>query len=128
MAQATSLNKDDTIVPPHQRVPRKLQEDHVGSYDRTAKSVQIQAMKYGDIAILLRQSKNPKDTEANGIDKYPDVDNDKTEDKAQDQDKVGDEDGCAARDDTQKATVTKETEAVKGVRAAKSTKRTKRLR
>ncbi|KAK0113892.1 hypothetical protein ONS95_014136 [Cadophora gregata] len=54
LAQSTRLNADNTIDKPKLKNPKKLKEDRVGGIFRAGKTVKVQAMRYGDIALLLR--------------------------------------------------------------------------
>ncbi|PVH87817.1 hypothetical protein DL98DRAFT_525107 [Cadophora sp. DSE1049] len=56
LAQSTKLNPDNTIDKPKLKHPKKLKEDRVGSINRAGKSVKVQAMRFGDIALLLRMT------------------------------------------------------------------------
>ena len=54
LAQSTKLNPDNTIGPPKLKHPKKLKDDRVGGINRAGKAVKVQAMRYGDIALMLR--------------------------------------------------------------------------
>lgn len=57
MAQTTTLSKDGVVGEPRYKHNKKLKEDRVGSVKRLAATVKVQAMKYGDVALMLRTSK-----------------------------------------------------------------------
>ncbi|KAH7382990.1 hypothetical protein BKA64DRAFT_761110 [Cadophora sp. MPI-SDFR-AT-0126] len=56
LAQSTKLNPDNSIDKPKLRYPKKLKENRVGGINRAGKSVKVQAMRYGDIALMLRMT------------------------------------------------------------------------
>ncbi|KAH9222249.1 hypothetical protein DL95DRAFT_518655 [Leptodontidium sp. 2 PMI_412] len=127
MAQATELHKDNTITPSSKRYDRKLKEDRV-SIVRTGKGVKTQAMKYGDIALLLRLSKKSK---TRGVRDDAGHDADMTEDE---NDSSREELGSDFRDDMDIRSGSNAQGNVRGgaetkaSKAAKSTKGTKRRR
>lgn len=103
LAQSTKLNPDNTIDPPKLKHPKKLKEDRVGGINRAGKAVKVQAMRYGDIALMLRMTGKykPRGIRVNDEDDGTSDSSDDSEDSGDDTiDEEGDADGNTGRKST----------------------------